>query len=254
MGKRITILAILLLLVGTPSIADQGVIGVVGCSNTGQHAYAYHQQSTEHTLTQPRSIGGGTPWAWMTRNGENRYFDEYETLKPAGGYSQVWVQVCMREREHNGVFDQPERDIITALVAEIRERDPQASIVMSPLNYYTTDSCLSVGGTAGQQVTVDTVDWAVANLGVTRGPDTGPLAPDMLRTDGCHIDGTGFDLVGGQMVDWFDGTPPPTTTTTSEPPPTTTTTTVAPLPDKCDRYPTHPRCLRNWEWGDRHHD
>ncbi len=220
--------ALLIVLAALPASAEPATIGVVGCSNTAQHAQIYNLASDQDTLTDPGGVlGGGTPKAWTGERGVQKYWPSYDSLRPADGYSAVWVQICMREVDHGGVFDQREMDVVSDLVAMIRDRDPQASIFMSPLNEYTTDSCVSVGGINGQQVTAATAAWATANLGVLPGPVTGALTPEMT-SDGCHIGSEGEPLIGSQMVAFFDGQPPSTTSTTVTTIPGTTTTTTVP--------------------------
>ncbi len=43
-----------------------------------------------------------------------------------------------------------------------------------------------------------------ANLRVSRGPNLGPLGPELLGGDGCHLSALGIEFTGQQLVNFWD--------------------------------------------------
>jgi hypothetical protein len=177
-----------------------GSIGVVGCSNTSEHVDGYSMQSELGQLTQPR-LGGLSFEMWG--DPATRDFDaawrKYDSARPAGGYAAAWVQMCIRaDDEHDP------NALLSEVVSQIRQRDPDIPIYVSPINDYEEGHVCGRIGPDGFAVGEAAVEWGVANLGVVAGPVTGPLTVDMLAGDGCHLGPSGLDLVGSQLVTWFD--------------------------------------------------
>lgn len=185
-----------------------GPIGVVGCSNTDQVVSGYLDASSLDKLAGG-DLGGGSFGIWGDPGSRryDLYWGLYDERRPADGYDAVWVQMCIRAGEHGGVFDGGEQAFATHVVEQIRQRDPQATIWISPINFYGDGQVCTAIGPEGPAIAAQTADWAVANLtDVTRGPDLGPMLPEHIGLrDDCHLGRSGRALAGTQLVSFFDG-------------------------------------------------
>ncbi len=178
-----------------------GSIGVVGCSNTSEHVDGYHMASQYGQLSQPR-LGGLSFEMWgdpATKDYEAAW-RKYDSARPGSGYASAWVQMCIRADD-----DHDPNALLSEVVSQIRQRDPDIPIYVSPINDYEEGHVCGRIGPDGFAVGEAAVEWGVTNLGVVAGPVTGPLTTDMLAGDGCHLGPSGIALVGGQLVAWFDG-------------------------------------------------
>ncbi len=190
----------------TTSTSD-GVVGVVGCSNTDQAVNGYLSLSSEDRLI-PGDLGGGTAAIWgdPTHARYALYWALYDERRPAGGYPETWFQICLRTSEHGGVFDVVEQDLVTHIVEQIVKRDPAITIWISPINFYGGGQVCSATGADGPAIAAQAADWGAATFGtVLRGPDLGPLLPEHIgQRDDCHPNKAGETLLGGQLVEFFD--------------------------------------------------
>ena len=179
---------------------------MVGCSNTGQAVVGYTDASALDRLSFG-DLGGGAAniWGDPTHARYSLYWDLYDTRRPAAGYVETWVQLCIRSGDHGGVFDDDEMAWITHIVEQLNQRDPGIVVWISPLNFYEGIVCDSVGE-IGPEIAAEASDWAATSLsGVARGPDLGPLTPDMIGVrDNCHPNKSGEALLGSQLVTFFD--------------------------------------------------
>lgn len=189
-----------------PDLGD-GMIGVVGCSNTGQAVEGYHDVSDVDLLT-PGDLGGGAISLWGDpSNGDySTYWSLYDTRRPADGYAGTWVQLCIRTVEHQGAFDTDEQQWVTHIVEQIEVRDPGIPIWISPLNFYADGVVCESVGVEGPAIAAESADWAAAALdGVFRGPDLGPLEQsDLGVRDNCHPGREGRAKLGAQLSAFFD--------------------------------------------------
>lgn len=211
--KRLIIAAVLMGMtaVATPALAgprskgDPKPLGVVGCSNTMEHtqAYALHSDVDQMVLVKS-TYGGGTPIKWAAER--RNLWKTYDADRPSEGYDAIWWQLCWRWWEMEGAFDQPEQADLTAVLGLIRERDPDVTVFVSPINFYDPPGSCGVIGDAHPLV-VEASEWVAAAFeNVEPGPITGPLTAAHTDEDDCHINElAGFDLVGPQMVAFFDG-------------------------------------------------
>ncbi|REK34029.1 MAG: hypothetical protein DWQ20_07075 [Actinobacteria bacterium] len=183
-----------------------GTVGVVGCSNTDLAVAGYTDLSSLDRLTTG-DLGGGSPPSWGDPSEDRypEYWGIYEDRRPATGYVETWVQLCLRSSEHQGSFDETEQAWITHIVDQIHQRDPGIPIWISPVNFYEGIVCDAVGAD-GPAIAAEASDWAASALpGVFRGPDLGPLtSAEVGVRDDCHPNQAGQRLLGGQLVDFFD--------------------------------------------------
>jgi hypothetical protein len=175
-----------------------GSVAVVGCSNTQQHASGYLDASSLDQLAAVHNLGGGSLPVWASGSAE--YWSVYEALRPEGGYEAAWVQICLRAHE---IGEDNEAEL-TTVVEEIAARDGDIPVIVSPLNLYVEGHECESTGADSPAVAAELADFAADALDAVRGPDTGPLASEQLRRDGCHLNDAGLELVGAQLLAFFD--------------------------------------------------
>ncbi len=178
-----------------PGSSTGASIGVVGCSNTEdsiENSGGYLTQSSKDLLAGSAS-GGGSLSRWATNS--RGHWDIYDSMRPSGGYSSVWFQLCVRTGEGSGTYEQQ----MDSVLNQIRDRDPGATVLVSWLNHYTFDTCPQVDWGAEDRL----LDYA-ASLGLVAGPWLGPLNQGQVRRDNCHPSSAGSSFLGGQLVDFFD--------------------------------------------------
>ena len=196
--------------VGTPAVAgaaENETIGVIGCSNTRQHIEGYYLHSEMGKFWDPANLkyGGGTLAAWASElSDQNPAWREFSSTFQAEGADSVWIQLCIRSAEASaaGMTLQQQLDV-AQVIAEAKLLTGGVPVYVSPLNEYSLDDC-RVTGPFGVSNAAELADWAAASGLAFRGPDTGPLDHSQLAEDQCHLGTTGIDLVGQQMVDFFD--------------------------------------------------
>ncbi len=176
-----------------------GTVGVVGCSNTSEHLQGYRAESRLDQMPQYQ-FGGLSFDMWGDPAAEDfaAAWRKYDGERPATGYRAAWVQMCIT------VGTPDPTALLGEVVDQIRTRDPAIPVYVSPINQYLEGHVCGRIGPEGFTVGQATVDWGVDNLSIERGPITGPLGADHLSTDSCHLGSAGIDLVGAQLVAWFD--------------------------------------------------
>lgn len=181
---------------GTAPMDFGTAIAAVGCSNTRQAVEGYLQVSSQDRFINTAQ-GGQAMREWSQPSGGP--WDLYESMRPASGYSAVWLNLCQR------AADGLDQSVVDTVIANIRARDPNAPIVISPLNFYVEESCSRTNGNEIPNAGAALADATAANdPGVFRGPDLGPLGPALLRSDHCHLNTAGITFVGQQMRRYFD--------------------------------------------------
>ena len=180
-------------------------IGVIGCSNTRQATEAYRFLSNVDSLVNTAQDGQGiSEWA-----NDSNPWRRYDELRPVQGYEAAWVNLC--ELAEVGLS----QDDVLKVIEKVRRRDPDAAIYLSPLNFYESEDCRLTGGNTIPDQGAGIADAVSATeTGVSRGPDLGPLAHSDLAEDVCHLNISGQELVGTQLVEFFDGEQVATTTST----------------------------------------
>jgi hypothetical protein len=92
----------------------------------------------------------------------------------------------------------------THIVDRLRLHYGAIPIYVSGINLYEEGHVCRKMGEHGEEMSWDLAAWAVANLGLELGPETGPLGEGTVNDDGCHLAPAGQTLVGAQLVEWFD--------------------------------------------------
>ncbi len=192
-----------------------GRIGVVGCSNTQQHAVGYAGVSSEDKLwNDGLDIGGGALSVWADINGNGSdWWANFQSNLDSKGADAVWFQICLKSgsTSPDGMTTAAQENVKT-VINEIKARTNNATVYISPLNSFTENDCTTTGQ-YGVSNSVELADWAAEQGLAVRGPDTGPLTHDQLEPDLCHLNNNGKDFVGQQLVSFFDNgdvvLPPP---------------------------------------------
>lgn len=181
-----------------------GGIGVLGCSNTAQHVDGYLAAS-ELDLLIPTPLGGGDldTWADSSSQGYESHWQELLESVPPGSIEDMWVQICPRRA--GAQVTSAEENALTSIVDRLRAEYGDIAIAVSGINLYEEGYVCRKMGEHGVGLSWALADWGVANLGLVRGPETGPLGPGTVDEDGCHLSPAGEALVGQQLVEWFDG-------------------------------------------------
>ncbi len=182
-----------------------GDIGVLGCSNTAQHVEGYLALSAEDRLIRT-PLGGGDYLTWGDPESEGYevYWQRLFSDAVVGEVGAIWVQLCIRGKDLTEMTSK-DQAAVTHIVDRIRGQYGDITIYLSGLNLYVDGYVCRKTAEKGVAISWDLVDWAVPNLGVVEGPVTGPLGPGTVNEDGCHLSAAGEQLVGVQLVDWFDG-------------------------------------------------
>lgn len=203
----------------------------IGCSNTHDTIYGYHQVSSKHLF-----------WPFTMKNGGNYSIESHLVFDWADPNNGIWHQFDKMKREYNGGDDPPviwvqmceildprERrgyhvttfgDVQTML-ANLRQHAPRSKVYISPLQSYDPPTLCKKMGPDGEEIAqmTDLANQAVAaglalpGPGAGSNPNLGPLTAQTVASDGCHPggyphDGSGGDtLLGGQLANFFDYLP-----------------------------------------------
>ena len=181
----------------TPVAAAPATIGVIGCSNTVQATEAYTAASDVDSLAQTARWGTSLgQWA-SSRN--QTPWEQYDALRPADGYSAVWLNLCARVSKRDGT-PQLTQAHIDAVLVKIWTRDPGVTVYVNPLNSYTDEACPTSGGNAVPDLGDVLADaTAAAYPLVERVANLGPVDGDP-----CHLTTADAELIGAQLVAIFD--------------------------------------------------
>ena len=198
MRRLILALAVVLAAVpGTATAADTaGSVGVIGCSNTLQATQAYLDASDADVLALTARWGTSLEQWASSRN--QRFWEQYDALRPAAGYDAVWLNLCARVSKRTGEPTMNQGHI-DAVLAKIWERDPGALVYVNPLNTFTDEACPTSGGNAVPVLGDGLADATAATYPlVERIPNLGPI-----EGNPCHLTETDKTLIGAQLVAVF---------------------------------------------------
>lgn len=182
-------------------------IGVGGCSNTTDFLEKYPRYSTvDNVWHQNVQMGGGHLAAWADITGEGvPYWNIFQSNLQTYGAHSAWFMMCIRTAwtSPDGMtFEQ--QAMITTVVNHIRSlTSPNFEVYISPLNSYIDNDC-SAHGPYGVANATELADWAAASGLGLRGPDLGPLTPEMVSADNCHPSSLGKKLGAEQIAAFFD--------------------------------------------------
>jgi hypothetical protein len=201
--------------------------GFVGCSNTHDTIWGYHNaQGTAHLFwpfgTDYR-IEGHTVTKWADPN--DRIWMVFDRMKQQYNHGQdppvVWVQMCEDLWRGTSNYAQGSYDEVQAMLRNLKAHAPTSIVYISPLQDYEPATLCPLMGPGGEalpqlkQWANQAVSDGLARAGPGAGgvPNLGPLTVTTAFTDHCHPSGgphgpgPGAVFLGGQLVAFFDHLP-----------------------------------------------
>jgi hypothetical protein len=204
------------------SVYRQFTWGIVGCSNTHDTIWGYHQvPDSDHTFWpfQGYHIEGTTVIDWSNPADPHWPLFEQFVRRYDGGASPpvIWFQMCESLDPRSGTYGITTYDDVRTVLAHIHQLAPQAIVFISPLQaYQPADMCVLMGPNGESiQRQIDFGNRAVADglaepgPGISGNPNLGPLTPDTTVEDRCHPTGgphgpgDGAIELGQQLNEFF---------------------------------------------------
>jgi chitodextrinase len=190
----------------TFSSSVDATVGYLGCSMT-MHAIegAIALGDTTFWNTVPTYDGGGVyAWAKNLSDATSSYWSEFQQAYNAQSTKTIWWELCAVSKD--AAYET--YDNALKVLNEIKRRVPGATVYVSAQPSYTPSSheC-GIAGIGGQSRMASIASQLVANGKALTGPNMGPLAyPGQTINDGCHANSSGKQLMGQQVIDFFNGT------------------------------------------------
>jgi len=173
-------------------------VGYVGCSNTADAVAGYYMVQNQGLFWRPYQTGGGSLDRWASVG--SQYWSLFDQQVQRNGQpAKVWIEIC--ELASHPLNYSVVQQVITIL----RSKTPTATFYISPLNSYSPSGICSLTGPNGVADAVRLADEAVTNGLALPGPILGPLTPQNTQSDMCHPSTTGEQLLGSQLVSFFEG-------------------------------------------------
>jgi hypothetical protein len=199
--------------------------GYVGCSNTQMSIAGYKQVGGTAFWGASTAYNGGTVHAWALEIDlpDSPYWSAFDSALAATPTDQVWFEGCLKIEEDASVAHAEAE----AVIAEIRERVPGATVYFSAINDYVAPHECQIIGLNGPIDMRELRDELVAEGLVLPGPDMGSLvssyqtpsagatsANNQTAQDGCHPNKSGKSYLGQLLLGFFSPPPAPTFTVT----------------------------------------
>jgi hypothetical protein len=197
--------------------------GVVGCSNTHDTIWGYHEvPSSDHTFWpfQSYHIEGTTVIDWANPNDPHWPLFEQFVRRYDGGASPpvIWFQMCESLDPSSSTYGVTTYDDVRTVLEHIHRLAPQAMVFISPLQSYQPADMCALMGPNGESIQrqIDfgnrAVDEGLASPGpgIKGNPNLGPLTPSTTVEDRCHPTGgphgpgDGAIELGQQLNQFFD--------------------------------------------------
>lgn len=199
--------------------------GYVGCSNTQMSIAGYKQVGGSAFWGASVAYNGGTIHAWASEIDVpgSPYWGAFDSALAATPTDQIWFEGCLKiEEDATAVHAEAE-----AVIAEIRERAPGATVYFSAINDYVAPHECQIIGLNGPIAMRELRDQLVVEGLVLPGPDMGSLlsiyqtpstgatnANNQTVQDGCHPNKAGKASLGQILLGFFSAPPAPTFTVT----------------------------------------
>jgi len=179
-------------------------IGYLGCSMT-MHAVEGAIALGDTVFWNPVPVydGGGVyVWAKNLSDTTSSYWSEFQKAYNAQPTKTLWWELCAVSKDAaNETYDNALK-----VLNEIKRRIPGVTVYVSAQPSYTPSSheC-SIAGIGGQSRMAGIASQLIANGKALTGPNMGPLAyPGQTISDGCHANTSGKQLMGQQVIDFFN--------------------------------------------------
>ncbi len=183
-------------LIGDSTPPTQTVVGVVGCSQTTNAWRGWIDTGDDRVWQVVSGYGGGDVVEWATGVPDGDYWRRLDANSAANATATVvWWQLCDLALD-SGLFGHVE-----AILAEIRERIPGASVYASPLaEFERPETCVKMNVQNSNRL----VDFLVATGQVRRGPDLPRVLSAWIQPpqgDGqCHVGSEGRTMFGLRLA------------------------------------------------------
>lgn len=182
---------------GIDTIAD---VGYIGCSMTmGAVNGALNLGSSVFWNTKPDYGGGGiSQWAQIT---SNKYWNAFQTSYNAQSVNIIWWQLCSLDSyKNNETYDNA-----LLVIDELKRRIPGVTIYVSAQPAYDpVNHVCSLAGESGPTRMATLAAQLTTSGEALAGPVTGPLKyPDQTK-DSCHPSTSGEQLMGQQIINFFE--------------------------------------------------
>ena len=186
---------------GGASTGDPRTMGYVGCSMSVNVATGYQTLGGERLWPPVQAYNGMVVQNWANTN-DNVWSAFDDQMNTYGTPEAVWVMLCI----FNNQITYQET---TQIIANVRERAPNAEIYITGQPLYEPGLTCSLAGVGGPELTDDMAQQAGsdASQNVSYAGIFGPLtaAHTAGDTTGCHANAEGQAFLGQQAIDkWGD--------------------------------------------------
>lgn len=184
----------------TTLITTTSAIGFVGCSMTVSAVNGAELLGYTNFWTSDTEYGGGGVWQWAKDlNGD--FWQAFQANQNNNPVSVVWWNLCSLGS------DEVNETLTNAKVVldEIKRRIPGVTVYVSAQPAYNPGSyiCSIAGATGPARMATLARDLQVSGEALA-GPVMGPLdAPGQLK-DSCHPNTEGKELLGQQLISFFE--------------------------------------------------
>lgn len=176
------------------------VVGVVGCSMSRNSIDGYESLGGTNMWPSPASYSGGSIGRWvsdLTQGGAGywEWFDRQLVEHP--DTTVLWWNLCTFKAAASDSFEQAQ-----LVLQEIVARAPGVEIYVSAQPSYAEGHLCEIAGATGPAAMEAVAEQLVAAGLAKAGPVMGPLLGSDT-SDGCHADGSGEELLGRQLLEFF---------------------------------------------------
>ena len=182
-----------------PLILGESSVGYLGCSMTRDAVLGYHAAGGSLIWPVAGEYAGGSLSLWARRIGTSEAWRIFQqSLDAYPDTHAIWLELCTTDRESGVGLDEA-----LIVVSELEDRLPTGSIFVSAQPGYTQGHVCSTAGIDGPAEMADLAGLVVETGRALAGPEMGPLAQSQTR-DGCHANEEGRQLMGEQLLAFFD--------------------------------------------------
>lgn len=177
-----------------------GSIAFVGCSMSKGAVSGYELLGGTGFWSAQISYGGGSigRWASAITDEGTRYWEEFERQRIAHPETKaVWWNLCTFKGSNADSYDNA-----VEVLDEIESRLPGVVVYVSAQPAYGGGHVCALAGESGPALMEEVARQLVDAGRVEAGPVMGPLA-EAETSDGCHVNATGKELLGGQLLGFF---------------------------------------------------
>lgn len=182
---------------GVDGLAD---VGYIGCSMTmGAVNGALNLGSSIFWSSKP-DYGGGGVWQWA-QSLNNKYWTAFQNAYNAKPVNVIWWQLCSLDTDKNNET----YDNALLVIDELKSRIPGVTVYVSAQpSYDPVDHVCSLAGASGPTRMATLAAQLTTSGEALAGPVNGPLKYPSQTKDSCHPNTSGEQLLGQQIIDFFE--------------------------------------------------